>query len=79
MRFPFRLSLLCLVMAGAAQAQQPLPALSTSCTEPRPQVCPMIYQPVCGVKKDGSKRTFSNGYAACGDAAVESHTAGDCR
>ncbi len=79
MRFPFRLSLLCLFVAGAAQAQQATPPLATACAEPRPQMCPMIYQPVCGVKKDGSKQTFSNGCAACADAAVASHTAGDCR
>ena len=78
MRLPLRLSLLGLFVTLAAQAQQTIRPLPISCFEPRPEICPMIYGPVCGVKKDGSKQTYSNGCTACGDAAVESHTAGAC-
>lgn len=63
-----------LLLAGAASAQ-PAP---TQCTEPRPQMCPQIYQPVCGIAADATKKTFGNGCSACADKAISGHTPGPC-
>ena len=44
-----------------------------TCTDPRPEICTAQYDPVCagGV-------TYSNGCAACSDAAVQSYVQGAC-
>jgi cytochrome c5 len=64
-----------LLVAGSAQAQQ---SPTTQCTEPRPQMCPQVYNPVCGVAADASKKTYGNGCSACADKAVVGHTPGPC-
>jgi hypothetical protein len=77
---------LALLLAGAAvpglAQQQPTPPLArpgqVTCTEPRPQMCPAVYQPVCGTKRDGARQTYSNGCFACMDASVISHVPGPC-
>jgi hypothetical protein len=50
----------------------------TICTEPRPQVCTMDYQPVCGRLKEGSLKTYSNGCMACSDPDVTVHADESC-
>ena len=50
----------------------------TLCTEPRPEVCTMDYNPVCATRADGSTATYPNGCGACADAAVVSHRPGTC-
>ena len=51
---------------------------ANACTEPRPQMCPMIYMPVCGVAKDGSQKTYPNSCIACRDASVMHSSPGKC-
>ncbi len=82
----FRRSALALVvLASGAVAQQPAdktqpvpPPRSTACADPRPQACPMIYLPVCGIRTDGTRRTYSNDCVACSDPAVVNHVPGSC-
>ena len=50
----------------------------TVCSDPRPQVCTMDYNPVCGEKKDGSHKTYSNGCTACSDHKVIGYVDGEC-
>lgn len=50
----------------------------TLCTEPRPEICTMDYNPVCGSLEDGSTKTYSNGCSACSDSAVTGWTQGTC-
>ena len=69
------LTIALLIFAGTAQAQQSPPQ---QCTEPRPQMCPQIYNPVCGVTADGTKKTYGNGCTACADKSVTGHTPGAC-
>ncbi|MFO7606249.1 MAG: hypothetical protein R6W72_08120 [Desulfurivibrionaceae bacterium] len=59
------------------------------CTEPRPQVCTMEYDPVCATRDTGEKclntpcdnteeATYSNGCVACADQRVFSYRPGSC-
>ena len=63
---------------------------STTCTNPRPQMCTRQFQPVCAKKNTGivcvttpcpsiEYVTYSNGCVACSDAKVYSYTEGECR
>jgi hypothetical protein len=51
----------------------------TICTDPRPEVCTMEYRPVCGERKDGSHKTYSNGCNACSDHEVIGYIEGECK
>lgn len=48
------------------------------CTEPRPQICTMEYQPVCALREDGQRETMSSPCNACADVAVVRYTPGAC-
>ena len=50
----------------------------TFCSEPRPQICTMDYQPVCAELKDGGSKTYSNGCSSCSDANVVGYRDGEC-
>ncbi|HBE91456.1 MAG TPA: hypothetical protein DDW55_02650 [Gammaproteobacteria bacterium] len=54
-------------------------AKPTKCTDPRPQLCTMDYQPVCAKKSDGTHRTYANGCGACSDSEVIEYLAGECK
>ena len=55
----------------------PRPVL-VACEEPRPQVCTMQYDPVCGFTGDIQYKTYSNACSACSDASVSGHSPGAC-
>jgi len=48
------------------------------CSEPRPQICTKEFRPVCGVKQDGSSKTYGTGCMACSDKLVNSYKNGTC-
>lgn len=50
----------------------------TICSDPRPQLCTMQYDPVCATLADGSTATYANACGACSDAEVVSHLPGAC-
>ncbi len=54
-----------------------LPVL-VACVEPRPQLCTMQYDPVCGLTGNNQYKTFSNACSACSDASVSAHSPGTC-
>jgi len=60
------------------EAAQPTTPVSNQCRDPRPQMCMEIYQPVCAVAKDGSRRTYANSCHACADATVIHYDPGQC-
>ncbi len=75
------LSLLCsaCVMESSVEPRdQPSETTAVACSEPRPQMCTMDYRPVCGVLKQGDKKTYSNGCAACSDKEVVSWLENEC-
>jgi len=51
---------------------------STACEDPRPQVCTLQYDPVCGITIADKYKTYSNACSACSDEAVTGHRPGAC-
>ena len=53
------------------------------CTDPRPQVCTMQYDPVCGRIGEGDKaewKTYASDCSACGDPQVSAYRpGGECK
>ena len=47
-----------------------------NCSNPRPTICPMVYNPVCGKPIN---KTFSNGCVACMNQEVEYYIPGKCK
>jgi hypothetical protein len=66
--------------AQASSVEAPVASQSvmTTCQEPRPQVCTMQYDPVCGLTSNNQYKTYSNACAACSDTDVSGHNPGAC-
>lgn len=64
------------LVAGCATQPTDQPPI-TECTEPRPQICTMEYDPVCG-KLNGTTKTYASGCTACSDPRVSGYTPGAC-
>jgi hypothetical protein len=54
-----------------------------TCTDPRPQVCTMQYDPVCGRIGEGDAsewKTYASDCSACGDPQVSAYRpGGECK
>jgi hypothetical protein len=50
----------------------------TECANPRPEICTMEYNPVCGFTNDGSRTTYGNECSACSDITVQWYFSGEC-
>ncbi|WP_174484025.1 hypothetical protein [methanotrophic endosymbiont of Bathymodiolus puteoserpentis (Logatchev)] len=50
----------------------------SDCSEPRPEICTMIYRPVCGFDKNDQSKTYSSDCTACSDAEVIGYRKGEC-
>lgn len=72
MRLALGLMVLPLLAACTGQPQ------ATPCTDPRPQVCSMEYNPTCGVKADGTVGDYSSPCNACADDQVTGYNVGAC-
>ena len=72
------LVLLSLVIALAGCASSGDIADGEACPEPRPQVCTMIYAPVCATLENGEQKTYSSDCNACADIAVSTYVDGAC-
>ena len=46
---------------------------------PSPVPCTLEYDPVCGLRNDGSSRSYDNDCVACTDHKVNGFWAGDCQ
>jgi hypothetical protein len=62
-----------------APGAPPDPPASMACKEPRPQMCAMIYEPVCGLAKDGGHKTYGNACSACANDVVVGYASGACK
>jgi len=73
-------SLMCVMvmLISACQSAPEKPANLTDCPEVRPQVCTMIYAPVCAMEKDGQFRTYSSDCTACSHNEVVGYQSGEC-
>ena len=76
------LALFCLSACATVSTDTQQEKMSTStrqlCTDPRPQVCPMVYDPVCATDTAGMQRTYASGCSACGRQEVVSYEKGAC-
>lgn len=54
------------------------PAVDVECEDPRPQICTMIYQPVCGVDNAGDFKAYSSGCNACSHPEVVGYNNNTC-
>lgn len=52
--------------------------LDTTCLEPRPEVCTMEHDPVCGYKSDGTSKTYTNRCSACTEKEIIGYKNGEC-
>lgn len=77
MRISFALAAL-LAIAGCSSTPPPQTSPYTQCSEPRPQVCTMVYDPACGNLSAGGTREYASGCNACADDAVTSYLPGAC-
>lgn len=67
-----------LIMCAAMLAACASAPDDSVCTEPRPQVCTMQYQPACGLLASGEYKTYSSPCNACADDQVVSRELGAC-
>lgn len=65
-------------MTQAELADESLPVAGGACAEPRPQMCTKEFRPACGLRRDGTRKTYGNACTACADADVQSQAAGAC-
>ncbi|EAQ98689.1 hypothetical protein [Congregibacter litoralis] len=82
MRFSLLISALTLAAVGAvsgcATPVEPEIPNFTTCKEPRPQVCTMIFAPVCATTVSGGLATHASGCNACADDQVLTYVDGAC-
>jgi hypothetical protein len=89
MPFPLRFSglatwsaLLGCLVATACVAPAPVHEAAgngpEACADPRPQVCTMIYAPVCAAHSDGRIETHASACNACADDTVLTYEDGPC-
>ena len=45
-------------------------SVTNQCKDARPEICTMIYQPVCGLDSKGDFNTYSSGCNACSHLEV---------
>jgi hypothetical protein len=62
----------------APEAPPPVEPAISACDEPRPQVCTMIYAPVCASHADGRVETHASACNACADDTVATYVDGAC-
>jgi tetratricopeptide (TPR) repeat protein len=65
-------------MTHAELADESLPVAGGACASPRPQMCTQDFRPACGLRRDGTRKTYGNACSACADTDVESQAAGAC-
>ncbi len=52
--------------------------VEVECNDPRPKICTMIYQPVCGLENAGEFKTYSSGCNACSHPEVVGYNNNAC-
>ena len=66
------------LMTRGELAPESLPVAGGRCADPRPQMCSRDYRPACGLRRDGSRKTYGNACSACADPDVVTQDAGAC-
>jgi hypothetical protein len=80
--FSKKIRALCIVATSLLMSGYQSPAENIAnqikCTDPRPEICPMNWKPVCGYYSDQSVKTFSNACSACSDKKIVAYTENQC-
>ncbi len=78
--FSFVSTLLLAVALLGACSTRSLPAAAEICSDPRPQVCTAIYDPVCAYQsgQTDSPTTYASDCSACADPTVDGYVRGAC-
>ncbi|WP_411992738.1 hypothetical protein [Agarivorans sp. DSG3-1] len=66
-----------LLLMACSQASEPQLKADGVCEEPRPEICTMQYDPVCG-EVNGELKEYGNACSACGDPELMSYQEGTC-
>ncbi len=77
-RAPWLLSLVFVAACSGKPAPVPEPPALTPCGDPRPQVCTLQYEPVCGELAGGERNDYSSPCNACAHDEVTGWEAGVC-
>jgi len=68
-----------LIILLSACATPPADKISSiACSEPRPQVCTMVFLPTCAVLVAGGHKEFVSPCSACADRKVTGYVNGPC-
>ena len=72
------MSVVLLVSVSACQSMPERPSDLVECPEVRPQVCTMLYAPVCAMEENGQFTSYSSDCTACSHAEVVGYQPGVC-
>lgn len=72
------LAVIFLSLAGCTVKEGTIEGGLTICADPRPEICTMDYNPVCGLSGSKKEKTYSNACTACSDTDVASYKIGEC-
>ena len=68
----------CLASCGGSTEHTQPQSQFVTCKSPRPQICTMIYDPVCGTLDSGGVKNYASGCAACSDTTVIGYQKNEC-
>ena len=71
-------SVVLLVLVTACQSMPERPSDLVDCPKVRPQVCTMIYAPVCAMEENGQFTSYSSDCTACSHKEVIGYQPGVC-
>jgi len=67
-----------LLIPGGCSSNAKQPVAENMCSDPRPAICTMQYDPVCGIHKDDTTKTYASDCTACSNKEVTGYNAGEC-
>ena len=74
--------LLVLVLSGCSSIESGHNLDTTvlgKCSEERPEMCTMQYEPVCARLLDNTRQSFSNSCSACAEKQTVAYQSGECK
>ena len=74
----FALGVIGVALLSSCQSVSTKQVPEVLCQDPRPEICTMDYNPVCGFADDMIGKTYSNACSACSDQSVNGYTYGEC-
>ena len=66
------------LLINGCQSTPKHPVNQITCSEPRPEVCTLHFQRVCGFNSDNSSKTYPNACSACSNKEVVNYIKSEC-